>query len=42
MSLAHFYGWTLDYINSLSMRQIDAALSFRAEELKREAKRYGG
>jgi hypothetical protein len=28
LKLAHFYGWTLDYIRSLSIQEIDMALEY--------------
>lgn len=39
LALARFYGWTLEYIRTLDMREVDAAAHFMNEERKREAQR---
>lgn len=41
LALARFYGWTLDYIRTLNMSELDAAGEWMVEEKKREAKQHG-
>lgn len=41
MRLARFYGWPLAEIKRMSMREVDEAVKFMAEEQKREAGSHG-
>lgn len=42
MELAHFYGWTLDYLRSLTIYEMDKAREFMIHEKKSQGGEANG